>query len=228
MRKLLLAIAYIFSACSSSEEERAHSCPGEYIYRLTSDTPLEINPYISKPKPLYPWQSDTSASNGLKSITKEYFRCKGFSLNPPKVIKSPEGKETARYTDCGGCQKHSLSVRNKKEYIFPILLELVNHIQTVTKKQVIITSGHRCPDHNSYIDPSPQNSGSKHLIGAACDFYIKGLEAHPEVAVKIIQEFYRNDARYQKQKEYQEFRRFEKATNVATHPWLNKEVFIKL
>jgi len=218
-----LLLLLLVTSCSSSDEYAPP--PGEFIFRTKDDTRLHFDEYVAKPRPHYPWQTHSESS--LHAITKEYFRCKGFALNPPKIVRDHE-KEIARYTDCGGGDKHSLPIRNGKEYVFPILLELVNHIQEVTKKPVVITAGHRCPDHNSYVDPSPQNQGSKHLVGGACTFYVKGLENNPEAVVKILLDYYKLQTCYAQQKDYQEFKRFEKATNVTTLPWYNKEIFIKL
>jgi hypothetical protein len=220
---LLLFILFYVTGCDSQEQESA--IQGEYIYRKSQDVRLQEIRHSLKQPPSYPWQRGKKES--LHPILKEHFRCKGSSLNPPKIIRENE-KEKGRHTDCGGSDKHSLPIRNGKEYIFPILIELINQIQEVTKKQVVITSGHRCPDHNSYIDSSAQNQGSKHLIGAACDFYVKGYENNPEAIVKIIQDFYKRQARYAKQSDYIEFKRFEKPTNCSLAPWYNKEIFVKV
>jgi hypothetical protein len=211
-------------ACSSSDDE-GEEIVGEYIFRLSNETripPLELT---RAAPPSYPWQQ--YGKGALPVISKEYFRCKGYALNPVKIEKDGD-KECCRYSDCSGGEKHSLPLRNDKEFIYPVLIELLSRIQEITKKPVVITSGHRCPEHNSYCDPSPKNSASKHMLGAEVDFYIKGLESHPEVALKIIQDFYKKDSRYQKMKEYQEFCRFERPTNVSTPPWFNKEIFIKI
>lgn len=219
---ILLLLLIICTGCSSSSPEE--TVQGEYISRKQDEKLLDIASLKQKTPPVYPWQKN--GKNALQSITKDYLRCKGSSLSPPRIVKEGD-KETLRYTDCGGPEKHSLPLKNNKEYIYPVLLELLNRIQEVTKHPVIITSGHRCPEHNTYVDPSAQNSASKHMIGAEVDFYIQGLETRPEVAIKVIEEFYKTNSRYQRQKEYLEFKRFEKPTNVATAPWYNKEVFIK-
>jgi len=222
MRFVLLLLALALSSCDSVTEDE--TITGEYILRRHDETQYDIASPKPKARPTYPWQEGSSSSH---QITKEYFRCKGSSLHPPIIIKEGD-REKMRMNDCGGSDRHSLPLHNGSEFVYPILLELVNRIQEVTKKPVVITSGHRCPDHNAYVDASPANSGSKHLIGAEVDFYIKGFESRPEVAVKIIEDFYKSAARYQKQPEYQVFHRFERSTNVATQPWFNKEVFIKL
>jgi len=222
MRFVLLFLLLGLSSCDSVTEEE--TITGEYIFRKSDEQRYDLATLKPQNRPSYPWQEGSASSH---KISKEYFRCKGSAMNPPHIVREGE-KETARYNDCGGSDKHSLPLHNGNEFVYPILIDLLNRIQEVTGKPVIITSGHRCPDHNLYIDPSPANSGSKHQIGAEVDFYIKGLEGRPESAVKIIEDFYKSQARYQKQPEYQTFHRFERATNVSTQPWFNKEVFIKL
>jgi hypothetical protein len=215
----LLLFSLCLTGCKDSNEPEV-----EYIYRLDDQQHIDLALKPKTPEP-YPWQG--SGLSKTYPITKEYFRCKGSSLSPQIVIRDGD-KEIAIYNDCGGSDKHSLPLRNGKEYIYPVLIELLNRIQEITKQPVIITSGHRCPDHNTYVDPSPQNSASKHMIGAEVSFYVQGYESRPEVVVKIIQDYYKQDARYQLQKEFLEFKRFEKTTNTAIQPWYNKEVFIKV
>ncbi len=169
--------------------------------------------------PLYFWE--TSQKGALPKITKEYFRCKGNPLNPVR-IEEVRG-EKVRYFDCGGSDKHSLCLRDQKEWIFPILPEVLNYIQQKTGRRVVITSGYRCPEHNAYVDPHPSNQTSKHMIGAEVDFYVQGMEHKPEEVVKLIIGYYKD------QKEYQEFKRYEKPdAQVSTQPWMNKELFIKI
>jgi len=218
------------TGCSSSEESdssllRHQNQKGEYIYRVH-------NEYLFNPPPPekvvlepYPWEKSTIGN--YPKITKEFFCCKGSNLNPVRVVQ--QNGEIIRYYDCSGAEKHSLPLRDKKEFVYPILIDLLNHIQAKTEKKVVITSGHRCPEHNTYVDPSPENQHSKHMIGAEVSFYVQGLENRPEEIVKHIQEYYRNNLKYKDQKEYVEFQRYEKEdTNVTTLPWYNKEIFIKL
>jgi hypothetical protein len=216
-------ILITFSACSSSDE--TEEIVGEYIFRTSDEKRVDSLELKRIAPPGYPWQQ--YGKGALPIISKEYFRCKGSALNPVKITKEGD-KEMARFSDCSGGEKHSLPLRNDKEFVYPILIELLSRIQEITKKPVVITSGHRCPDHNSYVDPSPKNSASKHMLGAEVDFYIKGMESRPEVVIKIIQDFYKKDARYQKMAEFQEFHRFERSTNVSIQPWFNKEIFIKI
>ncbi len=184
-----------------------------------------------QPKPLvegmsiyYPWKS---FSGPLSPITKDYFRCRGSSLNPPIPILQ-DGKIVNNIFDCGGADSHSLPLRYDNEFIYPILLELLNTLQRTIGKSVIITSGHRCPIHNRYVDSSIKNSLSKHTIGAEVNFYIQGMEREPHLIIACIEEFYKNHPRYgNDRKDYSPLIRYEKETDVSTKPWMNKEVFIK-
>lgn len=173
----------------------------------------------------YPWEQGTVGQQ-LK-ITKEFFCCKGSNLNPVRVVQK-EG-ETIRFCDCGGSSKHSLPLRNGKEFIYPILIDLLNYIQEKTSKRVVITSGHRCPDHNAYVDSSKANSSSKHMVGAEVSFYVQNMENNPDKVIQIIQNYFKDRSKYKDKNEFLEFKRYEKNdVNVSTQPWLNKEIFIKL
>jgi len=214
--------------CSSQNEQekilRKSNQKGEYIYRTHNEFLTTIAPPEKAPPKIYPWNQPQTQ---LAKITKDFFRCKGNCLNHPHTQKKNE--EITKIYDCNGARRHSLPLRDGKEFIYPILIELVNHIQTQTERCVVITSGHRCPDHNTYIDPTPSNQYSKHMIGAEVSFYVQGLEEHPEQVVKMIQQFYTIHPRYKGKKDYEIFKRYEKTDiNVSTPPWFNKEIFIKL
>ena len=113
-------------------------------------------------------------------------------------------------------------MREGKEFVYPCLIALLNHIQDKTGKRVVITTGHRCPEHNAYCDHNPSNFGSKHMMGAEVDFYVEGLERQPEKIVALLQEYYQGQG-----KEWETFQRFEKS-ELASKPWYNKEIFIKV
>lgn len=222
MHLFLIFLLFLLSGCGDNRQQAKApiQAKGEYIYRLHNEFLYTAEAPTKKEAEPYPWLYSSNAA--LPKITKEYFRCKGSTLNPAK--SSQVKNETVRYFDCGGTERHSLPMRDGKEFVYPILINLLNHIQTETGKKVVITSGHRCPDHNNYLDPSPKNQCSKHLIGAEVSFYVQGLETKPDAIVKIIQDYYKG-----KPKELQEFQRYEKNdTNVSTAPWYNKEIFIKL
>lgn len=231
--KSLLIVPFLLlslvTSCSSSDEQDHNKTwrnqKGEYIYRKHNETLAIVAPQEKSQPKIYPWNSQKS--DHFPKITKEYFRCKGCSLNPYHTAQVKN--ETVRYYDCNGSERHSLPLKDDKEWVYPILIDLLNHVQEITGRHVVITCGHRCPEHNTYADSSLSNQYSKHMIGAEVDFYVQGLEEHPEQIVKIIQNFYKTDPRYRGKSEYEEFQRYEKSdTDVSTPPWCNKEIFIKL
>lgn len=213
----------LLTACKSKETP-PNNLKGEYIYRQHDEFLFKIDPPQLSQKPPYPWESNSKGQ--FSKITKEYFRCKGSLLNPARTEQKE--KETLRFYDCAGTQKHSLPLCNGKEFIYPILIDLLNYIQDKSGKKVVITCGHCCPDHNLYIDPSPKNQTSKHLIGAEVDFYVQGMETETSKIIQLIQNYYKDNPKYKDQKEYLEFKRYEKNdTDVSTQPWYNKEIFVK-
>lgn len=219
-----------FVSCSSSnknddEVSQQRYEQREYIYRLHTDTFNTIPPAVVHHPDPYPWEKGF-VGNHLK-ITKDFFRCRGCNLNP--VHTAQEKGELVRYYDCGGAEKHSLPLRDQREFVYPILIDLLNYIQLKTQKRVVITSGHRCPDHNTYVDSSENNRFSKHMVGAEVSFYVQGMENHPETILKHIQNYYKETPKYEKKKEFLDFQRYQKGdTDVSTQPWMNKEIFVKL
>src|SRR5262249_48899898 len=120
-----LILLTAFTACSSDDSHIAHSQrfqKGEYLYRMQQESQFPVPPAEpSLPEP-YPWEQNF-VGNHLK-ITKEFFRCRGSSLNPVHTIGK---EEVTRYNDCGGAEKHSLPLRENKEFIYPILIDLLNY-----------------------------------------------------------------------------------------------------
>lgn len=226
----ILLLLFSLLGCSSDNDEthRFRNQKGEYISRRHNDPVFTLAPPHKLPPQSYPWDKIRIGSHS--QITKEYFRCKGSSLNPAKVIQQKEGP--IHWHDCGGVETHSLPLKDGKEFIYPILLDLLNFIQEKTGKKVVITCGHRCPQHNTYADDSTENQYSKHMIGAEVAFYVQGMEEQPEAVIKLIQSYYNDNPRYSSLKDYKEysqFKRYEKSdTNVTTQPWHNKEIFLKL
>lgn len=144
-------------------------------------------PVRENPPPQYPWRMDYDRE--IPRITKEHFRCRGSRANSIRVAEADDGSKLY-LEDCGGVADHSLPLRNGEEFIYEILIEVLNKVQEATGKKVVITSGHRCPLHNTYIDPSVRNSKSKHQLGAAATFYVEGFEDQPQdVLKKILQEY---------------------------------------
>jgi hypothetical protein len=223
-------LALILSGCSSPDETdptqlKLRNQKGEYIFRQNDELLFPIGQPEIAPPLTYPWNAQPNEN--FNKITKEYFRCKGSPLNSPYTVQKND--ESLRVFDCGGSRKHSLPIREGKEFVYPILLELVNYIQEKTGKKVVITCGHRCPEHNAYADPDPNSQYSKHMIGAEAAFYVQGMEDSPDTIVGIIREFYKTNPLYKDKKDYTEFKRYEKPnTNTIAKPWYNKEVFIKI
>ncbi len=175
--------------------------------------------------PSYPWEHHLK--EGPPKITKEFFRCRGCSLNAVRLLER-QGK-SERICDCGGTERHSLPLRDGKEFVYPILIDLLNYIQEKTKQRVIITAGHRCPEHHAYVDLSDENRYSKHQIGAEVSFYVEGMEYRPEEVVNWIKRFYQEKPETANKPEYINFERYTKEdAHVLTQPWMNKEIYIKL
>ncbi len=155
--------------------------------------------------PSYPWE--IKGHPNLRPIQKEDLHCQGRRDHPPKLLANGES-----HNDCDGPLEHGLPVR-----VQPILMTLLNWIQEKTGQEVVITSGHRCPRHQTYLNSSSKALSSKHQVGAEVNFYVKGWEERPEDVVNIIFEFYKAAPK-----------KWDKETDVRTTPWYNDEVFVKI
>ncbi len=194
------------------------------IYRNQSDIFYPITTPQQVQRAPYPWESDSN----LPRITKEFFRCKGSLLHAPVMIMN-EASQVAPCADCEGGSRHGLPVIAGREGVYSVLLDLLNFVQKKTGRRVIITSGHRCPAHNIYVDGSKENRVSKHQIGAEVNFYVQGMEERPLEVIGLLMQYYQEKEECQNQKEYQNFTRYDKPDiDVATQPWMNKEIYIKL
>lgn len=214
----MLFLLFFLLSCSHSDETsiRRKNQVAFSIDRRSEERLFEpIFPVWQAPT-LYSWDRDCNTQT--PQITKDFFRCRGCELHPPRL----EGK--IFYQDCNGA--HSLPLRDGKEFIYPALLTILNEIQDRFKTCVVITSGHRCPAHNRYVDGSIRNSSSKHLIGAEVSFYVKGYENQPETIVQAIIDSYQDTQKYSKL--YSTFSRYDKETDVSIAPWFNKEIFLKI
>ena len=224
---ILLLFLLNLSACgffdnTNKKEEKFYALK-EPITRHERDNFFSVEEPIYQPKESYPW--DTAFVGSYPRITIDFFRCKGNPLNPLVSI-AQEGKESLKLVDCGGRTKHGLSLREGQEFVYPVLLDILNYIQGKTGKRVVITSGHRCPTHNLYADHRIANQSSKHMIGAEVDFYVQGMEEKPQEIVDLIFEYYKET---ESKSIYVNFKRYQKGeTNVSIPPWYNKEVFVKL
>ena len=222
-------MACIFGGCSHFESSydkklKKANASIEPISKSSEAKAYPVFELVSQERSPYSWENKVAGQYPL--ITKEMFRCKG-SYKHPHRNKIGQFNETI--IDCEGGHKHSLPVAGGKEFVYPILLDLLNYIQDKTQHRVIITCGHRCPAHNTYADESIYNLSSKHMIGGEVDFYVKGMEDKPEVIVSLVQDYYKEIKVYQSQNEYQRFQRLDQSkVNISTDPWYNKEILIKL
>lgn len=227
----ILIFLLLLSSCSGwerGEEEkmRRQNVHAEAIFRRHDEFHYALQPLQARVRDKYPWEEGYVGR--FPPITKEWFRCRGSGLNPMHT-QTIQGQAPVHHVDCSGSERHSLPIRNAEEYIYPILLEILNDLQSRTNQRVVVTCGYRCPQHNTYADPSPHNQASKHMIGAEVDFYVQGYESRPEEIVKLIMQYYRENPLCRGKKEFTDFERYQKKdTDVSTLPWYNKEIFIKL
>lgn len=230
---IILGFFFLFLVFSCSCPERSKkaeikkkNAKAEYILRHENAYFFPIFTPSTRERELYPWEEGTSEN--LQKITKDFFRCRGSSLHVPITENTDQGKPVI-YKDCVGGSEHGLPMIHGKEGIYPILVDLLNYIQQKTQKKVILTCGHRCLLHNKYADRSKSNSVSKHQMGAEVDFYVQGLEQHPNDVIDLIFQFYKEQKGYKGNAEYQTFERHSvEDCNVSTMPWFNKEIFVKL
>lgn len=213
---LLGPLVGLLLSCSNPETAqrkklRQHNLSVSSIHHQHDEVWSPSPKTLSQPRTHYPWESKYIHNN--RRITKEFFRCRGHTTNPP----IPNAKRSIYYLDCAGKENHSLPIKNGQEFIYPILIDLLNHIQNHTEKKVVVTCGHRCPIHHLYVDPNKSDPNSKHLIAAEVDFYVEGLEHHPYTIIDILQTFY--DLPFQRSTQF---------TQAHTPSWYNKEVVITL
>ncbi len=239
-----LPLISILPGCSktTNTSHKNLAVKGEYIFRQHDDPPIAIEPTVMQEPFNYPWetldtqissenrQEKTSTNNTTQDLTKinKYsFRCKGNLLNPLRPLS--EHNEIMYAFDCGGSQRHKLPLKDNKEFIYPILIDLLNYLQQKTKKPIIITCGHCCCEHFIYAGLRKSAHNSKHLIGAEVDFYVRGMEYSPEIIVEHIFSYYKENLLYKNMKEFINFERHIKnENNLKIIPWYNKEIFVKI
>ena len=219
-----LGFLLILASCSrmdQSENERVRKCneKKESIYRLDHERIFSEVEVREKSREKYPWEE--LCSGVLVKINKEYFRCKGSDINP--AIRAEGGKE--EIVDFGGLDKHGLPFKDNQEFVYPVLIDLLNYIQEKSQGTVVITTGHRCPMHNRYADPSKIMQSSKHQLGAEVDFYVEGFEEKPLEVIKWIMDYYQEG----QSAEYNRFIRCQKNPENLQHPgWYNKEILLRI
>lgn len=210
----VVALLWCCTGCQSGENPNLSKNRWKEIVRRTEQEQSLSTPFISRETITYPW---ASVSSSVRPITRAFFRCKGRWDHPYR--KEVIDGEEIYLQDCGGFEQHSLPLRDGKEFIYPILLALLNYIQEKTGQEVEIVAGHRCPEHQRYVDASPQGQIAKHMVGAEVAFYVRGYEESPEEIISLLEDYYHDSP----------FQRYEKSdTNVRTKPWYNKEIFLKI
>lgn len=217
---IVSSLALLLSSCTGLEKSEQKKIKDsnritETIHRTHDETTFEIQTPLLGEKPIYPWESKR-IGNQLR-ITKEFFRCKGNSSFQPILIKGAQ-ESSVYIKDCDGIHSHSLSIKEGKESIYPILIDLLNYVQKQLEKKVIITSGHQCPQHHLYSSISHKPSNSKHQIGAEVDFYIEGMEEIPEEVLTILMNYY---------SELEDPTIYGKTAQSSTH-FSNKEIAVRI
>jgi hypothetical protein len=197
---LLFLLFFGCQSTSSSKQDKK-----EKITRNSHSNELQKVAIRPISLPSYPFKEHFSL------ITKGHFECKGSYLNPPISLE-----DGSMLFDCNGNKSHSLPIIDNEEWVCPLLLQLMNEIQSHFKRKVIITSGHRCPKHHLYLTKNKDHY-SKHQIAAQCTFYVEGYEGNPEAILDFLFNRYKNN-----------FQRFSGPTDVSLQPWTNNEIFIKL
>ncbi len=221
------ALCIIFWSCSGHERSekdklKQHHAKTAVIHRKSQEVHYELPVLKRVMRRQYLWEANLSG--GFPKITKEFFRCMGDPVNPWRKIFDEKGN-VVEIADCSGKEKHSLPLRNNEEFIYPILLDLLNFIQSKAQKQVVITCGHRCPKHNTYADLDKNYRTSKHLIGAEVDFYVRGWEYKPENVLTMIQQYYQSED----DPGYRIFQRdYESQGELRVALWCNHEISIKI
>ena len=204
---------------SEKEKIRKSNEVTEAVYRHSEEKLFTTQESIPVPRAPYPWEKSYIGEH--VRITKEFFRCRGSHANPVLQVGSTEVR------DCGGVDKHGLPYVDGQEFVYPVLIEILNYLQEVTKLPVVITSGYRCPEHNRYVDTSKTNATSKHQIGAEVDFYIESMEDDLLSVVKHIMQFYHDHDR--NEPGYHQFMKCRRNPRGLNHPgWYNKEIVISI
>ncbi len=218
LKSRCIALLLLFSGCDNLSDKSKNHQEAEFIERLQNDRRWAALAPQKKDLPRYVWE--TESKTPFPSITKDYFCCRGSVMNPPRITAQ------SRLEDCGGAGSHSLPLKNGKEFIYPILIDLMNYLQETTHRKVVVTTGHRCPKHHQYARAEGQSAISKHMMGAEIAFYIQGMEYEPDKVAKLLMDYYQSP---HYSKEYTDFQRYRKDDiDVSTLPWYNKEIYIKI
>lgn len=228
VKNTIFFFVLLFFSCSGFEESerekvRKLNAKAELIHRNHDEYHYAISPPKYRQRAAYPWES--SSAIAIEKITKEFFRCKGVASRPLRLEKTQMGE--VRLFDCSGGGSHPLPIKEGKEFVYPVLIDILNYVQARTKTRVVITSGHHCLAHHHYLSLENSHYSSKHLSGAAVTFYVEGYEKRPQEVVELIVRFYKENARYRGKKEFEQFLRFENSV-LAQAPYYNREIALAL
>ena len=213
MRSICFILLFLQVSCSTADEREksqrmSNNKAVEKIYRLSHEKVYVEEDRVLATRELYPWENETE----FAKITMNTLRCRGDNTHVPRHKKDKE------YVDCNGMHDHGLPYVDGEEFVYPVLVSLLNKIQNSFNKRLIVTSGHRCPRHNNYLTLGASKI-SKYMIGAKVDFYVEGMEEGVDDVIERIMYLYENDS--------DEYRRFTKTTGQGHFPaWRNKEISI--
>lgn len=123
------------------------ACPGDYLYNLHGEIAEEVNSRLGK----------TTTQKTEKGVYT-----KGKAVKLSKNFKSTE-------FDCHGngcCSETKVA---------PDLVVLLQDIRDHFGKPITITSGYRCPTHNSRVSRSKNSYHTRGPVDSAADFTVSGV-----------------------------------------------------
>ncbi|MCH9617470.1 MAG: hypothetical protein SP4CHLAM5_05330 [Chlamydiia bacterium] len=213
MHIIFFLLLFLLSSCSTADQRvelrrMNNNKSSEKIYRLSHEQVYKEKAMQLSARELYPWENETE----FAKITMNTLRCRGDISHPKRA------KDKREYEDCGGMHHHGLPYVDGEEFVYPVLISLLNKVQNSFNKKVVVTSGHRCPKHNNYLTLGTSKI-SKYMIGAKVDFYVEGLEDSYEDVIDRIMYLYEGD-----KEEYSLFKKITGKGSFAS--WRNKEITI--
>jgi hypothetical protein len=208
---LLLLCASCSSADQRIEKKRMNNNKTiEKIYRLSEEKVYLHEELKLCKRELYPWENESE----FPKITIDHFRCRGNLNNKERHALGQT------FQDCKGLYEHGLPYVDGEEFVFPALLSILNKLQNRLEKKINITSGHRCPKHNSYVTLGTSKL-TRFMIGAKVEFYIEGMEKNPQNGIEAIIDLYKLDT-----EKYANFEKIRK--DDGSFKWQNKEIALSI
>jgi hypothetical protein len=210
---LLLLSLFGCSGLEKSEQDKIKKMHAlsEPILRFSQEKLHTLKFPEQKVRERYSWENTTA--HHFPKITKEAFRCKGAGHPKPKI-----SRENVALFDCQGPDRHSLPIVDDKEAVYPALLEILNSLQDHLKRKVVVTAGHRCHMHQTYLLGTTSGAITKYLIGAQVDFLVEGMSLLNQSVIDCLQDYYHKI--YGSNKEYV-------LEKLASGVWQNKEIALR-